>query len=147
MAEEKKLTYRVRDGVVHGGAGQYQAGDEVELTEAEAKGFLDKLVLVTAPKKTITPEQAAAIPGFLPPVDSTDPVPPADAPEGGNEPDEDATAMKPEDVWALPAFQALKAAGYDTEAKIRAATDDELLGVKGIGTGKLAQVRRYTLEG
>jgi hypothetical protein len=38
--------YRVKPGMRHGAGNQYGPGDEVELTEAEARGFLDKLELV-----------------------------------------------------------------------------------------------------
>lgn len=43
MSDEPKQRYRVRPGYRHGAMDQYGAGDEVELTAAEAAGFLDKL--------------------------------------------------------------------------------------------------------
>lgn len=41
-----KNFYRVKDGVFHGANNQFGPGSIVELTEAEAAGLLDKLVLV-----------------------------------------------------------------------------------------------------
>lgn len=38
--------YRVKDGVRHGANNQFGPGSIVEMTEAEAAGVLDKLVLV-----------------------------------------------------------------------------------------------------
>lgn len=40
---EQKLKFRVRPGFRHGTHNQYGPGDVVELTEAEAAGFADKL--------------------------------------------------------------------------------------------------------
>lgn len=48
--------YRVRPGFHHGAQGQYGPGAVVELTEAEAAGFLDKLELVAPPASPETPE-------------------------------------------------------------------------------------------
>jgi hypothetical protein len=45
MTDEKQQ-YRVRAGQVHGAHKQYGEGAVLELTEAEAAGFLDKLELV-----------------------------------------------------------------------------------------------------
>lgn len=42
-------SYRVRPGVRFGAAKQHGPGDVVELSEREAKGFLDKLELVREP--------------------------------------------------------------------------------------------------
>jgi len=43
---DKKYTYRVRPGCAFGAFRQYGPGSTVELTEDEASGFLDKVVLV-----------------------------------------------------------------------------------------------------
>ncbi len=48
--------YRVRPGFHHGAQGQYGPGAVVELTEAEAAGFLDKLELVAPPASRKPPE-------------------------------------------------------------------------------------------
>ena len=53
------MRYQVKPGYTHGAFGQYQAGDVVELTEAEAAGFLDKLAPVAEPEPEVaetTPE-------------------------------------------------------------------------------------------
>jgi len=44
--KDKKYTYRVRPGCAFGAFKQYGPGATVELTEDEASGFLDKVVLV-----------------------------------------------------------------------------------------------------
>ncbi len=44
------MRYQIKPGYTHGAFGQYQAGDIVEMTEAEAKGFLDKLAPVPEPE-------------------------------------------------------------------------------------------------
>lgn len=41
--EEEKKQYRVKAGRVFGAKDEYKQGDTVELTEAEAEAFLDKL--------------------------------------------------------------------------------------------------------
>lgn len=51
-------TYRVKPGFTHGASDQYKAGDTVELTEAEAAGFLDKLELAKGGKKAKSDEDA-----------------------------------------------------------------------------------------
>jgi len=44
MADEKQVRkYRVRPGMTHGLSDQYTEGDIVEMTEEEARPFLDKL--------------------------------------------------------------------------------------------------------
>jgi len=43
---DKKYTYRVKPGYLHGAYNQHGPGSLVELTEDEASGFLDKLELV-----------------------------------------------------------------------------------------------------
>ena len=42
--EDRKLKFRVKPGAQFGPAGIHKAGDVVELTAEEAKGFLDKLI-------------------------------------------------------------------------------------------------------
>jgi len=59
-----KQQYRVKPGFTHGQFNQHKAGDIVELTEAEAKGFLDKLELVVEESKPVVeidPEIAAIL--------------------------------------------------------------------------------------
>lgn len=47
--EEETKTYKVKEGQTWGTNPELQAGDTVELTEAEAAGFEDKLEPVDAP--------------------------------------------------------------------------------------------------
>jgi hypothetical protein len=42
----KKLWYRVKDGRTFGAVNEYKAGSEVQLFPHEAKGFMDKLILL-----------------------------------------------------------------------------------------------------
>jgi len=58
---DKKYTYRVRPGHTFGAFRQYGPGMSVELTEEEAGGFRDKLVLVkdAAGNEDIPPNEAA----------------------------------------------------------------------------------------
>ncbi len=62
------MRYQVKPGYTHGAFGQYQAGDVVEMTEAEALGFLDKL-------QPLAPEPVAPEPVEPEPVEA-DPVAP-----------------------------------------------------------------------
>lgn len=67
-------SYRVRPGVRFGAAKQHGPGDVVELSEEEAKGFLDKLELVREPD-----------PPAPPPVPPSDEKPKADEQGEGDE--------------------------------------------------------------
>lgn len=55
MTDEPKNVYRVKPGRVFGKHDEYKPGDEVELTEEEAQGFLDKLELVESAKSVAKP--------------------------------------------------------------------------------------------
>ena len=57
MADEKKK-YKVKEGQTFGANNEYSEGDIVELTEAEAAGFEDKLEPVEAPVPRV-PKPAA----------------------------------------------------------------------------------------
>jgi hypothetical protein len=61
--EEETQTYRVKQGQVWGTNPELQAGDTVELTEAEAAGFEDKLEEVGIDGEPATPK---GLPGQLP---------------------------------------------------------------------------------
>lgn len=63
--EEETKTYRVKQGQVWGTNPELQAGDTVELTEAEAAGFEDKLEEVGADGDATT-RQGDATRGQLP---------------------------------------------------------------------------------
>lgn len=62
MADEAKSTYKVKEGCRFGSANELGPGDTVELTEAEAAGFLDKLEKVekVEPKAPAVPKKPAA---------------------------------------------------------------------------------------
>jgi hypothetical protein len=59
MAEEAKKKYKVKPGMVFGHNPEYKAGEEVELTEKEAAGFLDILEPADAPKEAPKAEPPA----------------------------------------------------------------------------------------
>jgi hypothetical protein len=52
MSEPTKR-YRVKEGMKHGAHNEYGAGDILELTESEARGFMDKLELAEKPDKPV----------------------------------------------------------------------------------------------
>lgn len=64
--EEDTSTYRVKDGQVWGTNPELQAGDTVELTEAEAAGFEDKLEEVGADSDKVAKDAADPTRGQLP---------------------------------------------------------------------------------
>lgn len=75
-----------------------------------------------------------------------DPEPGAE-PEGGPDEDPEGGPEEPEEP-AGPAVQdtvveALQEAGYDTAEKINEASDEDLLGVKGVGPAVLGEVRAW----
>jgi hypothetical protein len=58
--------YRVKPGFTFGWDDRHGAGAVVELTEAEARGFLDKLELVEAPAAPAQDEEPGDEPGEEP---------------------------------------------------------------------------------
>ena len=70
--------YRVKPGYTFGAFGTYREGDIVELPEADAQGFLDKLQPVPADLPSAPPEETPAdLPGVT--EDVTEEAPPAGA--------------------------------------------------------------------
>lgn len=65
--EAETSTYRVKEGQVWGTNPELVAGDTVELTEAEAAGFEDKLEPVGGKAKAAADARAAAEPKEEPP--------------------------------------------------------------------------------
>lgn len=92
--------YRVKPGFRHGRNKQYGPGDTVELTEREARGFLDKLEYAGE-------DQALTIDwGTVPEVTATMPSP---EPEPTPEPEPEAVGAPPVDVASLTVDEALAA--------------------------------------
>jgi hypothetical protein len=60
--EEETSTYRVKEGQTWGTNPELEAGDTVELTEAEAAGFEDKLEPVGGAAKAAADARAAQLP-------------------------------------------------------------------------------------
>ena len=62
MAENKATTkkYRVKEGHVFGAEDQFIPGDIVELTDAEARGFLDTVEPVDGKPAPVETEEEAA---------------------------------------------------------------------------------------
>lgn len=105
------MLYRVRDGHFHGRNKSLGPGSLVELTEAEAGGFLDKL------------EPA-----------------PETATETATETDGGSTWEHLSHVLPARAIEALEAAGYTPETAA-AAADEDLIALKGIGPLSLKAIR------
>lgn len=64
----------------------------------------------------------------------------------------DPTPQPPDDFLDLPGVnaeidEALRAVGFDSFDEIRAAADEGLLAISGIGQGRLAQIREALSEG
>lgn len=106
------MRYRVKPGYRFGRLKQFGPGDIVELSEAEANGFLDKLEPVSEPD---------------------DPAPAVTPTPDAWEFDELSKHMR--------IVKLLIDAGYTTPDAVRMASDDELLAVKGIGRKALVALR------
>lgn len=94
--------YVVRPGYTFGAYGTFREGDIVELPEADAQGFLDKLELVEGAPALVT-EQAPPAPAAPPPAASVS----SPAPEAPEAPE--APAPAPAKVAPPPAKPAAKA--------------------------------------
>lgn len=104
--------YTVRTGMRFGASNEYKAGDVVELSEADALGFLDKLALRD---ETGGRELTASAPSTFATTDAL--------PDG------------------FPYADKLTAGGYTTLTAVAQATDADLLDVKGIGKASLQAIR------
>lgn len=119
--------YRVRQGMHFGASKEYKAGDVVELTEAEALGFLDKLALAD---ETDGRELVTTAPGLF---ETTAADTGEDAPH---------TAVVADTLPdGFPYADKLAAGGYTTLTAVDSASDDDLLAVKGIGKASLQAIR------
>lgn len=81
--------YRVKPGYTFGAFGTYREGDIVELPEADAQGFLDKLQPVPADLPSAPPEETPADPPSA--VEAEE----AEAPVGDVLPDTESTPEAP----------------------------------------------------
>jgi DNA uptake protein ComE-like DNA-binding protein len=110
--------YVVKPGFVFGKSRQHKAGDVVEMSEAEALPFGDKLRLLgqnDGRQLTVNPAPKVEMEASV----SVD----APLPNG------------------FPHADKLTAGGYDTLTAVRQATDDDLLAVSGIGKVSLRSIR------
>ena len=115
--------YRVKEGQHHGRLRQYGPGDVVELTETEAAGFLDKLVLV---------EEAPALESSEPIEDSGDYLMPND--------------YVLSEVFSGYLLGVLNKAGFKSTGQVFGQTDDVLLDIKGISNKSLEKIRQIQSE-
>ncbi len=81
--------YRVKPGYTFGAFGTYREGDIVELPEADAQGFLDKLQPVPADLPSAPPEETSADPPSVTEDEAEE------APAGGVLPDTESTPEAP----------------------------------------------------
>ena len=118
MASAKKK-YEVLHGITPDEEGGTITEGVVELTDEEAAVFLDR-------------EAVRLLPG-------------QDAPEPDQNADRGTPPESPEtSVLSVPpehGRDGLVAAGFDSDEKVRAASDEDLLAVDGIGPGRLKQIR------
>lgn len=117
MAKKK---FVVRPGATFGPGRIYQAGDIVEMEEVAYPGFADKLAPL---------EEAAA-----PEAASTG--------DAAVEQEEESTASPTlTELLSAPVAKALTEAGLDTVDLVKAASDEKLLAVEGIGAKTLSYIR------
>lgn len=109
--------YEVRPGFTHGARSQHRGGDRLELTVEEAAGFLDKLRAVA--EEPPAPQPAAP------------PAAPGPAGEDGAWPEALSNAL----------VRLLRQNGFATPEAVRAARDEDLLAVEGIGARALERIR------
>ena len=110
-------TYAVRPGVTFGKDNQYIPGDEVELSEAEAKPFLDKLAFVWNDVDVVFVDAGNAVSESS----SSDIVSFGDLPDR--------------------AIRALVKAGV-TPDMLSLMTDDEIVEIEDVGLSALAKIRK-----
>lgn len=123
--------YTVRTGMRFGASNEYKAGDVVELSEAEALGFLDKLALSD---ETGGRELTASAPNTFA---TTAAETGDDAPHTAVVTDGLSDALPD----GFPYADKLTAGGYTTLTAVAQATDADLLDVKGIGKASLQAIR------
>ena len=118
--------YMVRPGKKFGGIKKYGPGDIIEMTEAEAEPLLDIVKRVDAAE--IAALSAAEAIG----VHVAAPIAVKDKASKG------AFSEMSEDL-----VNKLVEYGFTTEAHVAAATDSEILMIKGIGPSALGEIRSY----
>lgn len=116
MAKKK---FVVRPGATFGPGRIYQAGDIVEMEEVAYPGFADKL----APFEEEAEPEAAS------------------TGEAAGEQEESTAPPVLTELLSAPVAKALIEAGLDTVDLVRAASDEELLAVEGIGAKTLSYIR------
>lgn len=103
--------YRVKAGMRFGAQNQYGPGDKVELSVGEAAGFLDKLERVSTPSTS-----------------------------SGSETDDGLSQITPWNGLDAKIVTMLEAAGV-TEEMVPTMTDEEILGIDGVGEASLTKIR------
>lgn len=133
MADEKK-PYRVKPGYRHGMNNEYGPGDIVELTDHEAAPLYFKLEAIRG--------EPAAMAALRQAQDTTQ-VGASEEPARQSWPEAsgetDLERLLGEDLAAK-----LAAAGIDTLAEVRAASDKELEQIPGVGRATLKTIREAT---
>lgn len=134
-----KKTYRVLPGLKGHQVGPklYKPGETLEIDEAAAIGLEDRLELVSGKEKGEKDE--APVVNSAPPV--VQPAGPATVMPDRTPVREEAE--KEVDWRTLPkdTINALVGAGFNTPARVRDASDDQLLGINGVGAAKVKVIR------
>lgn len=110
--------YTVRPGCEHGAGKRYKAGDVVELSEAEAAPFLDKLEPLPAPSER-----------------------PAEAQPEPSAPGANDASLGEWGGLNDATVQALREGGFADAEAVRAATDEQLQAVRGVGPRAVRNIR------
>lgn len=131
-------TYRVRPGLKGHQVGPrlYKPGETLKLEESAVIGLEDRLELVEKGEKDEKDE----------PVVNSAPVPTAPVGPATVMPDrtpDRQEAEKEADWRTLPKdlVNSLVGGGFNTPARVREATDDQLLGINGVGAAKVKVIR------
>ena len=117
----EKQEYVVKPGFSHGIGRRYKPGDTVMLTKEEATPFLDKLALVTNGAVQLSLSDAPVVETVSPPAEVSE---------------ENSFG-----AFHVAVRTRLQMGGLDTIEKVQAATDEELLAIKGIAKGRLVGIR------
>lgn len=131
-----KRTYRVRPGLKGHQVGTklYNPGETFEMEEEAAIGIEDRLELVEKGEKNETPVVNSAPPVVQPTGPAT--VMPDRTPVREEAEKEADWRTLPKDL-----VNTLVGGGFNTPARVREASDDQLLGVNGIGAAKVKVIR------
>lgn len=142
------MKYKVISTLLTSPQKDFRAGDVLAPADLKAAGFNADFLIANGALSPLEGTEEAGDNGLLPGgVQGTDPLPMKTDPSAGNPGNPadlalDDAALSALDDAALS--QKLQGAGLDTPEKVKAASDDDLKAIPGIGPATIAKIRAST---